>query len=141
MARLARDREAKSTAIFRLLKRERRRANKGGAPSFSTTRSPNRALLQHDFHTIDDLTLASDEFDFLPHDPISIERAFIAHLRRFIAQGRDVSWREAPAVFAAISSGREDELLMNLFRTAMESLLDSEHIFVEELNGGNKLVR
>jgi hypothetical protein len=44
-------------------------------------------------------------------------------------------------VFAAISSGREDELLMNLFRTAIETLLDDECIFVEEGNGGNRLVR
>ena len=86
--------------------------------------------------------LSSDSFDFSPDDPITIERAFIAHLRRFIAQGRDVSWRDAPAVFAAISSGRDDELLTTLFRTAMESLLDSEHIFIEQLeNGGNRLVR
>ena len=41
--------------------------------------------------------LSSDSFDFSPDDPITIERAFIAHLRRFIAQGRDVSWRDAPA--------------------------------------------
>jgi hypothetical protein len=90
---------------------------------------------------MDGLKLTSDSFAFVPHDPNSIEHAFIAHLRRFIGQGRDVSWREAPSVFAAISGGHEDELLTNLFRTAMETLLDDECIFVEEMNGGNKLVR
>jgi hypothetical protein len=89
---------------------------------------------------MDDLKLASDSFDFLPDDPLSIQRAFIAHLRRFIAQGRAISWREAPAIFAAISSGRDDELLTNLFRTAMETLLDDECIFAEEHNGGARLV-
>jgi hypothetical protein len=89
---------------------------------------------------MNDLTPASDSFSHSSDDLVSIERVFINHLRRFIAQGRDVGWREAPAVFAAISSGEPDEAVTNLFRSAMERLLDSEHIFVDE-NGGNRLVR
>jgi hypothetical protein len=80
-------------------------------------------------------------FQFFPDDAISAQKVFLAHLYRFIGQGRDVSWREAPSIFATISSGQEDEQLTNIFRTAMETLLDDECIFVEEMNGGNKLVR
>jgi hypothetical protein len=68
------------------------------------------------------------------------QKVFLAHLNRFIGQGRDVSWREAPSVFATISSGQEDEQLTNIFRTAMETLFDDELIFAEEFNGGQKLV-
>jgi hypothetical protein len=89
---------------------------------------------------MEDRKLTSDCFQFYPDDAISAQKVFLAHLYRFIAQGRDVSWREAPAVFAAISSGEEDAQLANIFRTAMETLFDDECIFAEEFNGGNKLV-
>ena len=89
-------------------------------------------------------TLASDDFNFSTLDPRSIERAFRAHVKRFEAQNRDVSWETAPAVFAAVSGGAEDPFCAtteSLFRGAMEDLLDSGAIRVKRLaDSGNRLV-
>jgi hypothetical protein len=83
-------------------------------------------------------TLASDAFNYSTLDPKSIERAFRAHIQRFEAQNRDVSWQDAPAIFAAVSGDASDE---GLFRAALEDLLDSGVIIVERLaDGGNRLV-
>jgi hypothetical protein len=83
-------------------------------------------------------TLASDCFDYSTFNPASIARAFRAHLDRFEAQNRDVSWQDAPAIFAAVSGDASDE---SLFRDAMESLLDSGAIRVERLaDGSNRIV-
>lgn len=92
------------------------------------------------FHIMDDRKLTSELFQVFPDDAISAQKVFLAHLYRFIGQGRDVSWREAPAIFAAISSGEEDAQLTNIFRTAMETFFDDELIFAEEHNGGSKIV-
>ena len=88
------------------------------------------------------LTLSSTEFDFSSTNPADVERAFLAHLERFEQQNRDVSWQEAPAAFAVASSDAGVETLTNLFRAAMEDLLDSAEIRVERLaDGSNRLVR
>ena len=53
-----------------------------------------------------------------------------------------MSWQDAPAAFAFASSDAGVETLTNLFRAAMEDLLDSGEIRVERLaGGGNRLVR
>ena len=86
------------------------------------------------------LTLAGNSFDYSTFDPASVERAFLAHVERFAAQSREVSWQDAPAVFCAVI-GDDDASTIRLFREAMEDLLDSGAIRVEPLvDGGNRLV-
>jgi len=94
------------------------------------------------FAYMNTLTLSSDAFSFSLSNPAAVEGAFLAHLARFEAQDRDVSWQDAPAAFAFASSDAGVETLTNLFRAAMEDLLDSGEIRVERLaGGGNRLVR
>jgi hypothetical protein len=78
------------------------------------------------------VTLSNDCFDFSTLDPTSVELAFLAHLKRFESQNRDVSWEGAPAAFAGVC-GEADELTTNLFRVAMEDLFDAGAIRVERL--------
>jgi hypothetical protein len=111
-----------------------------GDPSYfaSTLPAAKQALQPRTKTYMTTPTLASECFNFSSLDPASIERAFIAHLRRFAQQNRDVDWLTAPAVIAAVSGDADDE---GLFRAAMEDLLDSGVIVVERLpDGGNRLV-
>jgi hypothetical protein len=85
-------------------------------------------------------TLASDSFDYSTFDPVSIERAFLAHIARFEAQNREIDWQTAPEVFAAVI-GDDDQGTVRVFRAAMEDLLDAGKIRVERLSdGGNRIV-
>ena len=80
--------------------------------------------------------------DFSSTNPASIERAFLAHLERFERQDRDVSWQDAPAVFAGVYADDDDELTTRYFRRAMEDLFDRDWLRVERLaDGSNRLVR
>jgi hypothetical protein len=136
MAGVARAREATGVGIrqIRLLKRERRPGATGTALSFSTTRSPNRALQQMKVYIMNDTPLASESFKFDPSDSLAAERAFIAHLQRFIDQGRTTCWRSAPIDFGlayGFNDKKETMEFIRGLRRAMESLLDAEVIFVE----------
>jgi len=83
-----------------------------------------------------------DDFTFSLSNPAAVEGAFLAHLARFEAQDRDISWQDAPAAFAFASSDAGIETLTNLFRAAMEDLFDSGEVRVERLaDGSNRLVR
>jgi len=88
-------------------------------------------------------TLASDDsFKFDPPDSLAAERAFIAHLQRFIDQGRTTCWRSAPIDFGLAYGFNDKKEAMEFIRglrCAMESLLDAEVIFVEPET--EKLVR
>jgi hypothetical protein len=85
--------------------------------------------------------LARDCFNFSSLDPVSIERALLAHVNRFEAQNRQVSWQDAPATFAAVSGDDDDKETIRQYRAAMEDLLDSGAIRVDRLDdGGNRLV-
>jgi hypothetical protein len=89
-------------------------------------------------------TLASTVFTFSTSNRAAVRRAFLAHLERFAAQDRDVSWEAAPAAFARVygESDAEAETTTSLFRAAMEELLDSGDIVVERfLDGKNRLVK
>jgi hypothetical protein len=91
-----------------------------------------------DFCTMRTTTLSNDVFNYSTFDPASISSAFLAHVKRFEQQDRDVSWQDARATFAAVSGDSADE---DTFRAAMEDLLDSGAIVVERLpDGSNRLV-
>jgi hypothetical protein len=80
--------------------------------------------------------LSSNCFETSSLDPSSVSRAFLAHLRRFESQNRDISWQDAPSAFAGVY-GEADEQTAISFRQAMEDLLDSGAVVVERLDGGS----
>ena len=88
-----------------------------------------------------DPTIASD-ISFSTNDRASIRAVFLAHLTRFVNQGRETAWRRAPWDFARVygDNFEDTDTTMRLFRSAMEDLLDSGEIRVERLaDGGNRL--
>jgi hypothetical protein len=86
-------------------------------------------------------SLASNCFNFSTSDPSSVSRAFVAHIERFQRQNRDVSWQDAPFAFAGVYAEGNEESTTNLFRRAMEDLLDAGAISVERLQDGSNRLR
>jgi hypothetical protein len=87
--------------------------------------------------------LTSPAFHFFCSNRAEVQRAFLAHLARFSRQFRDVSWQDAPGAFSRVygEGDAEADTLANLFRGAMEQLLDNGEICVERVDGGNRLVK
>jgi hypothetical protein len=87
-------------------------------------------------------TLASDVFTFSNFSSRrDVAAVFAAHVTRFEHQNRDVSWKEAPAVFAAVIGDDDDKETIRQFRGALEDLLDSGAIIVDRLPDGSNRLR